>query len=116
MAAIYRYASIIEANVADHELQPGELQARVGGVEDGLRILVDRLGPVTLSPEHLSTVKAMAQRLHEHVKMEYRTICWNLCQLFHVSKIEQLPADGWPGGRRLVYQSPRTRQKLTEVT
>jgi hypothetical protein len=95
MAALYDRAAAIEATLADHTGQLGELHIRVGDVEEGLRILVERLGPATLSPEHLATVKALAKRLYEKTGTGYQTIYWQVSQHFHVGKIEQLPADRW---------------------
>ncbi|PWT72663.1 MAG: hypothetical protein C5B60_09260 [Chloroflexi bacterium] len=95
MAALYDRAAAIEATLEHHTGQLGELHTRVGGVEEGLRILVERLGPATLSPEHLATVKALAKRLNQAHGTSYQTIYWDVCQHFHVSRIEQLPADQW---------------------
>jgi hypothetical protein len=95
MAALYRRAAIIETTLADHDQQLGSLNTRLEGVEEGLRMLYDQIGPATLSPEHLSTLKAQAKRLHETTGASYQTIYWDLCQHFHVSKIEQIPADSW---------------------
>jgi hypothetical protein len=95
MVALYERATIIEATLADHTGQLGELRTRVGGVEEGLRILVDRLGPATLSPEHMATVKALAKRLSEKTGIKYQTIYWQLNQHFHVGQVEQIAADRW---------------------
>jgi hypothetical protein len=73
MASLYRRAAIVESTLADH----------------------DQIGPATLSPEHLSTPKAQAKRLHKTTGTGYQTIYWELCQHFHVSKIEQIAADSW---------------------
>jgi hypothetical protein len=95
MASLYRRAAIVESTLADHDQQLGNLNSRLEGVEEGLRMLYDQIGPATLSPEHLSTLKAQAKRLHETTGTGYQTIYWELCQHFHVSKIEQIPADSW---------------------
>jgi hypothetical protein len=95
MVALYERATIIEATLANHTGQLGELSTRVGGLEEGLRILVDRLGPATLSPEHMATVKALTKRLSEKTGIKYQTIYWQLNQHFHVGQVEQIAADRW---------------------
>jgi hypothetical protein len=74
MAALYRRSVIIEATLAEHDHQLVEIDSRLSGVEEGLRMLFDQIGPATLSPEQLSTVKAQAKRLHEATGASYATI------------------------------------------
>lgn len=95
MAALYRRTVIVEATLAEHDNQLMDHDSRLQGVEEGLRMLFDQIGPATLSPEQLATVKVQAKRLHETTGAGFPTIYWELTQHFHVSKIEQLPADSW---------------------
>jgi hypothetical protein len=93
MAAIYEHAAITEATVVDHEMQLGELQGRVGKLEDSLQFMI---GHAPLSPEHQATIKNLAKRLHDQSGIGYQTVYWELNQHFHVGKVEQITADAWP--------------------
>ena len=57
--------------------------------------LLDRLGPETLSPEHQSSVKAMASRLHEVASFSFSTIYSDLNAAFHVGKYSDIPDNRW---------------------
>jgi hypothetical protein len=56
---------------------------------------LERLGPQTLSPEHQSTVKAMAGRLHDVAGYAYGTIYGELNAAFHVGKYSDIPDAHW---------------------
>jgi hypothetical protein len=80
----------------DHRLD--EMQSEIESMHELTRVIPDileRLGPVTLSPEHLASVQAMAKRLHEVGGFAYSTIYAELNQAFHVGKYDQIPDEAW---------------------
>lgn len=95
MVAFYEKTAAIETTLADHTGQIGELDRRVAAAEESLQLVFQQLGPATLSPQQLSTLKALAKRLHEARGTGYQTIYWDLSQDFHVSKYEQIARDEW---------------------
>ncbi len=68
-------------------------------VEEVSRLLPDileRLGPQTLTPQHQSTAKAMATRLHDLTGLPFATIYSDLNAAFHVGKYSDIPDGSWP--------------------
>jgi hypothetical protein len=83
---------------ADIEQWRGSIESRLETVEEVSRLvpeILSRLGPETLSPEHLATLKATVKRLHEVSGLAYPTINYDLAQAFHVGKVEQLLEEQW---------------------
>jgi hypothetical protein len=83
---------------ADIETWRGQVESRLEGIEEVTRLipeLLERLGPRTLSPEHQSTVKAMAGRLHQVAGYSYGTIYSELNTAFHVGKYSDIPDAHW---------------------
>jgi hypothetical protein len=86
------------AQLAEHELQIGELHSRMEGHEEISRMLVqalDRLGPEPLSPAHQQTARALVKRLHEVGGFAYATIYSDLGTAFHVAKYDQIEERQW---------------------
>lgn len=99
LATLFRRAAVIETTLAEHDAQIAELHDRMESAEAGLSLLpeiLERLGPVTLSPEHQRTAQSLAKRLHDVGGFAYPTIYTDLGQSFHVGKYDQIPDDRWP--------------------
>ncbi|MGH2518021.1 MAG: phage antirepressor N-terminal domain-containing protein [Ktedonobacterales bacterium] len=97
-AAIEIWRERTEARLQDHEHQLGELHARSEGDEEVSRMLVEmmkRQPPLTLTPAHQATAKAMVKRLHESGGAAYSTIYAELCEHFHVGKYGDIPDARW---------------------
>jgi hypothetical protein len=76
----------------------GEMEDRMESVEEMTRLvpaILERLEPVTLSPEHQASVKAAVKRLHEVSGTAYPTIHTELQQTFHVGTYTQIPDELW---------------------
>jgi hypothetical protein len=88
----------VDARLAEHEEQIGELHTHIESLEEGQRLLpelLERLGPQTLTPEHQATVKAMAKRLNELSGLSFATIYGDLNAAFHVGKYSDIPDAHW---------------------
>lgn len=57
--------------------------------------LLERMGPQTLSAEHMHSVQAMAKRLHEVGGFGFATIYGELNTAFHVGKYDQIADASW---------------------
>ena len=89
----------VDAHIAEHDEQLGELHSRVESLEAGQRLLpeiLERLGPQTLTSAHQATVKAMAKRLNDLTGSAFGTIYGDLTQSFHVGKHSDIPDADWP--------------------
>jgi hypothetical protein len=98
-AAYEARLAYVDAHIAEHDAQIGELHSRVESLEAGQRLLPDileRLGPQTLSPEHQATVKAMAKRLNDLTGVAYAGIYADLNQSFHAGKYSDISEEHWP--------------------
>lgn len=91
MAVWYRWQS-------DIEQWRGQVESRLEGLEEVTRLvpeILERLGPVTLTPEHQRTVQNAVTRLHELTGRAYGTIYDELKNAFHVGKYSEIPEDRW---------------------
>ncbi len=105
LAVLYRRQAAYEAHLArldermdEHDDAIGELHSRIESLEEGQRLLpeiLERLGPQTLTPEHQSTVKAMASRLHDLGGVAFATIYGELNTVFHVGRYADIPDTAW---------------------
>jgi hypothetical protein len=99
LAALYRRQAAYEARLTVVEARQDSLEDRMESVEEVSRLvpeILERLGPLTLTPEHQATVKAMAGRLHELAGIGYSTIYGDLTQAFHVGKYGDILDTEWP--------------------
>lgn len=74
------------------------LESEVESIHEVVRLvpeLLERMGPQTLSPEHMHSVQAMAKRLHEIGGFSFATIYGELNAAFHVGKYDQIPDASW---------------------
>lgn len=74
------------------------LESEVESLHEVVRLvpeLLERMGPATLSPEHMSSVQAMAKRLHDVGGFSYATIYGELNAAFHVGKYDQIADASW---------------------
>jgi P22_AR N-terminal domain len=97
-AALEVWREQAEARLQDHEQQLGSLHARTEGDEEVSRMLIEmmkRQPPLTLTPEHQGTTKAMVKRLHDASGGAYQTIYPELCEHFHVGKYADIPDSRW---------------------
>ena len=74
------------------------LESEVESLHEVVRLvpeLLERMGPATLSPEHMRSVQALAKRLHEVGGFSFATIFGELNDTFHVGKYDQIPDASW---------------------
>jgi P22_AR N-terminal domain len=74
------------------------LQSEVESLHEVVRLvpeLLERMGPATLSAEHMSSVQALAKRLHEVGGFSFATIYGELNAAFHVGKYDQIADASW---------------------
>jgi antirepressor protein len=74
------------------------LQSEVESLHEVVRLvpeLLERMGPATLSSEHMSSVQAMAKHLHEIGGFSFATIYSELNAAFHVGKYDQIADASW---------------------
>lgn len=74
------------------------LQSEVESLHEVVRLvpeLLERMGPATLSPEHMGSVQALAKRLHEVGGFSFATIYGDLNAAFHVGKYDQISDASW---------------------
>jgi hypothetical protein len=98
-AAYDAQLAYVDARIAAHDEQIGELHSRVESLEAGQRLLpevLERLGPQILTPAQQATVKAMARRLSDLTDVAYASIYGDLTQSFHVGKYADIPDADWP--------------------
>jgi hypothetical protein len=99
LAALYRRQAAYEARLTVVEARQDSLEDRMESVEEVSRLvpeILERLGPLTLTPEHQATVKAMAGRLHDLAGIGYATIYGDLNQSFHVARSADIEDASWP--------------------
>jgi len=80
------------------EARQDGLEDRMEGVEELSRLFVDvtrALPPLTLTPEHQATVKAMDGRLHDAGGSAFATIYGDLNAAFHVGRYSDIPESEW---------------------
>jgi hypothetical protein len=98
MAAWIRWQADISAWRQGVDEWRGHMESRLEEHEAILSLvpdLLERLGPETLSPEHQSTVKAMAGRLHEIAGYSFGAIYGELNAAFHVGKYGDIADAHW---------------------
>jgi hypothetical protein len=98
MAAWLAWQEDIEQWRAGVEQRQDALEDRMEGAEAMLQLvpeLIERLGPITLTPEHQRTVQNAVKRLHELGGYAYATIYADLGQSFHVAKYDQIHESDW---------------------
>lgn len=74
------------------------LESEVESLHEVVRLvpeLLERMGPATLSPEHMSSVQAMAKRLHDVGGFSFATIYGELNSAFHVGRYDQIADASW---------------------
>ena len=74
------------------------LESEVESIHEVARLvpeLLERMGPATLSPEHMRSVQALAKRLHEIGGFTFASIYGELNDAFHVGKYDQIPEASW---------------------
>jgi antirepressor protein len=74
------------------------LEGEVESLHEVVRLvpeLLERMGPATLSPEHMHSIQALAKRLHEVGGFSFATIYSELNAAFHVGKYDQIPDASW---------------------
>ncbi len=74
------------------------LESEVESIHEVVRLvpeLLERMGPATLSPEHMRSVQALAKRLHEIGGFTFASIYGELNDAFHVGKYDQIPEASW---------------------
>ena len=74
------------------------LESEVESIHEVARLvpeLLERMGPATLSPEHMRSVQALAKRLHEIGGFTFASIYGELNDRFHVGKYDQIPEASW---------------------
>jgi BRO family, N-terminal domain len=99
LAALYRRQAAYEARLMLVEARQDNLEDRMECVEEVSRLvpeILERLGPLTLLPEHQATVKALAGRLHDLAGIGYATIYGDLNQSFHVARYADIEDASWP--------------------
>lgn len=74
------------------------LESEVESIHEVARLvpeLLERMGPATLSPEHMRSVQALVKRLHEIGGFTFASIYGELNDRFHVGKYDQIPEASW---------------------
>ena len=98
MVAWLDWQADIRAWQSDTNNRLDGLESEVESLHEVVRLvpeLLERMGPATLSPEHMSSVQAMAKRLHEVGGFSFATIYGELNTAFHVGKYDQIPDASW---------------------
>jgi hypothetical protein len=84
---------------ADIERWRDGVEHRLQTLEEGISLLPDileRLGPVPLSPEQQRTVQTSVNRLHTVTGRSHAALYDALRQAFHVGTYKEIPAARWP--------------------
>ena len=92
-----RMAALIEWQI-DVEQWRGAVETRLEGLEamtDLIPEILDRLGPMTLTPAHQSALQQHVKRLHEATGKAYVTIYEDLKLAFSVARYQDIPESEW---------------------
>lgn len=88
---------MIDAQLAEHDAQLGEVFSRMESLEAAQHILpelLERLGPQTLTTGHQAAVRAGVARLHD-AGMSYGAVYAELGRAFKVAAYKDIPEARW---------------------
>ncbi len=79
----------------DIEQWRGSVESRIESLEEVTSIILEQLGPQTLTPEHQRVVQHYTKQLHEATGKPYGTIYDSLKTAFSVPRYQDIPEAEW---------------------
>jgi hypothetical protein len=98
LAALYRQQAAIETHLVAVDGRLDSMQDELESIHAVVSILpelLERLGPLTLTPDHQVGVKEYVKRLHDAGGFSYGQIYSELNSGFRVGSYSQIPDDAW---------------------
>jgi len=118
MAAFYRWKAATDSRIDTLEGWQDTVEARLESHEQVLELIpeiLERLGPLTLTPAHQSLVQYYVNQLHEATSKTHASIQNNLRLAFNVPSYKDIPESEW--GKVVNWfrvQMERVHKKLRE--
>jgi hypothetical protein len=98
LATLYRQQAAIETHLVAVDGRLDSIQDELESLHAAVSILpelLERLGPLTLTPDHQVGVKEYVKRLHDAGGFSYGQIYSELNSAFRVGTYTQIPDDAW---------------------